>query len=980
MTNLLALIQQKRLGICGWLAACALAATTLAAQTPLARIQDGISSAEVAPVKGSRPMVAQPEFDSGRVPANTPMVGMTLVFNRTPMQQSALNALLAAQQDPASPLFHKWLSPEQFGAQFGMAQSDIDQVTGWLQQQGFSIDAVARARNSIRFSGTAGQVEQAFRTEMHYYKVDGKQHISPSTEISLPTAFASTVAGIRNLSDFKPRSMRLPASADLIQKARPAFTSSLSGNVFFAPQDIKTVYDFAPLTSTGIDGTGQSIAIMGQSDVSLSDVENFQKAAGMPVKDPIKVLVPTSGVATIYQGDESESDLDLEWSSAIAPGATIYFVFTGNSTTTSGIFDSIGFTVDEKLANIISVSYGACESLLNNFQTQMEPILQQASAQGQTILSASGDQGSTACFQSPTTTSPSLAVQEALAVNYPASSPYVLGVGGTEISQANSAYYTAGSAYWQSASGTDLISSALKYMPEVAWNDDSSSNGLSATGGGVSTLFSKPNWQVGVPGIPADGKRDVPDISLFSSPNYVAYLYCTSDPSAWYTGSTTSAAQASSCTNGASFRDTVSGGNYLTLAGGTSFATPIFAGMLALIGEARGYTTGQGLVNPTLYSLASNSTTYAAAFHDITSGNNYCLAGSTYCSSTSGSTTHYNTNAGYDPVTGLGSVDLGVLAAATTWPAATTSLMGTTTTVSASSSSINVNVPVTFTVTVSLVGGSTVSSGTVNVSIDGGGTTYSSGGSTQTLTLSSNGTATFTTTFTTGGAHSVVAQYTGNGIFAASTGATSVQVQAPGFTLSANPTTMNVNQGSSGTSTLTLTSTLGYSGTVKFSLSTSSTSLQTYGCYTLSNTAVPANGTATATLTLYTSQSACSSATTASQPGTRHLFVKSSSGGTPAAPANTPARKAVPIGAAALGGFLLLGLRKRRAKWLTMMGCVLLLGVASMAVGCGGGSSTSGGGGGGGVVAKGSYPLTVIGTDSSNSAVTDSVQLTLNVN
>ena len=983
MTTMLALLKQKPLRICGWIAACAVAASALAAQTPAPRIQAGISSAEMSTLKGSAAAIAQPQFDAGRMPANTPLIGITLVFNRTAAQQADLEALLAAQQNPASPLFHQWLTPEQFGARFGMAQADIDRVTGWLQQQGFSIDSVARGRNSIRFSGNVGQVEQAFRTQMHYYKSNGVQHIAPSTVLSVPSAIAPAVEGVRNLSDFRPRSMRISASPDLALKARPAFTSSSSGNVFFSPGDIKTVYDFAPLTSTGINGAGQSIVIVGQSDVDLTDVENFQTAAGLAVKDPIKVLVPTTGSPAFISGDESESDLDLEWSGAMAPGATIYFVHTGNSTNNNGVFDSISYAVDQKLGNIISVSYGACESLLGGFS--LESTFQQAAAQGQTVVSASGDQGSTACFQSPTTTNPTLAVQEALAVNYPASSPYVTGVGGTEIDQTNSAYYTAGQGYWIAQSSNDVISSAIKYMPEVAWNDDSpptSNNpgGLSATGGGVSALFNKPTWQTGVPGIPADGKRDVPDISFFSSPNYVAYLYCSSDTSAWNTSILPY--QQASCSGG-TFRDTVSGGNWLTAAGGTSFATPIFAGMLALLGEAKGYTTGQGLINPTLYTLASNSTTYAAAFHDITSGNNYCTAGTTYCSTTSGSTTHYNTNAGYDPVTGLGSIDLGILAGASLgtgyWPAATTPLLGTTTTVSVSNATPLVNTNVTFTITVAPVTGTSTPTGTVNLSIDGGGTAYNNNGTTATVNLTANGTATYTTTFATSGVHTVVAQYAGSATYAASTGTASVTIEGPSFTLAANPATISVNAGSSGTSTITITSKLSYAGTVNFTLSTSSTSLQTNGCYTIANTPVTANGTATATLTLYTSQTACSSATTgAAQPGTRHLFVKTTASPASSAPAGQPSRKAIPIGAAALGGFLLLGLRKRRAKWLTLLGCFLLLGVASLAVGCGGGSSTSGGGSG--TVAAGSHPFTLTGTDSVNSSITTDVSMTLTVN
>ena len=208
-------------------------------------------------------------------------------------------------------------------------------------------------------------------------------------------------------------------------------------------------------------------------------------------------------------------------------------------------------------------------------------------------------------------------------------------------------------------------------MPEVAWNDDSS-RGLSASGGGASNLVKRPSWQAGVPGIPSGSMRLVPDVSLYSSPGSPGYLYCTSDQSNWNLSS--APVQQASCNSG--FRDSATG--YLTAAGGTSFAAPIFAGMVALINQKAGYTTGQGLVNPTLYTLAGNASTYASAFHDTTSGNNNCLAGPSFCSATTG----FSAAAGYDEVTGLGSVDLNNLAGA--WPVnsgASASLVSTTTTV-----------------------------------------------------------------------------------------------------------------------------------------------------------------------------------------------------------------------------------------------------------------------------------------------------------
>jgi len=452
---------------------------------------------------------------------------MSIVLGRSAAQQADLEALIASQQDPSSPLYHQWLTPDQFANRFGMARSDIEKVKAWLEQQGFSVDSVARSRTFIRFSGNVNQVEQAFRTEMHYYKIDGQQRFAPSAELSVPAAIAPTIESIRNLSDFRPRPMHTRGN---IQRPRTAFTSGISGSVFFAPGDIATVYNMKPLYTGGINGTGQSIAVVGQSGISVTDIENFQKAAGLTVKDPILVLVPGTGSSTIFSGgDEAESELDLEWAGALAPGADIYFVYTGGSTNYSA-FDSIVYSVDERIASIISVSYGACETALNGFS--LESSLAQAATQGQTVVAASGDQGSTAC-SGDTTNGLTQEQQFGIAVNYPASSPYVIGIGGTAITPANST--STNSTYWLAQSTSDVLSSAKTYIPELAWNDSSSQSGLSASGGGASALFGKPAWQKGVPGIPSDSMRDVPDIALYSSPAFPGFLYCTSDQSSWDT-------------------------------------------------------------------------------------------------------------------------------------------------------------------------------------------------------------------------------------------------------------------------------------------------------------------------------------------------------------------------------------------------------------------------------------------------------------
>ncbi len=956
MTTMFASFLQRRLRTFGIVAVCALTAGAVGAQSPKARIMSEITSSELVPIKGSLHPMAQAQNDAGRMPADTRMNGVTLYFNRSAAQQADLDALLAAQQNPTSPYYHQWLTPDEFAARFGMAQSDLNNVESWLQRQGFSIDTVTRSRNAIRFSGTVQQVEWAFSTQMHYYQVDGARHYAPSTELSVPAAIAPTVATIRNLSDLRPRPQHVLGRSS----ATSQFTSGQSGNVFFAPGDIVTAYDVKPLYSGGDNGTGQTIVVAGQSLVQVSDIENFQSAAGLTKKDPQLVLMPGTGNSHASPGDQSESDLDLEWSSAMAPGANIVLVYTG-SNTSYGVFDSIQYAIDQQLGQIISLSYASCETEITPTDlTNLEGMLKQAAAQGQTVISASGDQGSTSCSGDTHLTT---AQQQAIMVNYPASSAYVTGMGGTEITAANSA--STNSTYWGAASGgNEVLNSAKTYSPEGVWNDDST-QGLSASGGGASTLVPRPSWQTGVPGIPSGTFRLVPDISLYSSPGLPGYLYCTSDTSAWVTATAgNGVAQAASCNSG--FRDGTSGGNYLTVAGGTSFATPIFAGMLALINQKAGYTTGQGLVNPTLYKLAANSATYASAFHDVTSGNNNCTAGATICGST---TTGFAAGPGYDEVTGLGSIDLANLA--TAWPVNTgagAGLISTTTSVVPSNATPNVNVADNFTITVAEVSGTGTPTGSVILQIDGG-TTFG-GTTTAAQALTANGTVTYSATFTTVGPHQVLAQYSGDATHAASTGVGSVTIAGTSsgkgtFTLAA--TDLTVSQGSSGASTITVTPAGGYTGTVDLNFTTSNNTALTNLCYSFTTNVTSGGGSVAVTdatkavttqLTLDANAADCSTTPTGGAiNGWRRFNVahsQTSSRNTGTSP--------VPAGLA-FAGLLLVGFLGRSSRKLRNLVLVMALGAAGFALTACGSSVNNG------ITTvtnppKGTYTITLTGTDS----------------
>ena len=970
MKTIAATSRQKFLWACGLFAACSMIVPTAGAQSVAPRISSQINNAEPSVVRNSLHPLAQAQYDAGRMPSATRLNGISIVFNRSAAQEADLQGLIAAQQNSSSPLFHQWLTPEQFAARFGMADADLNKVQSWLEQQGFSIDSVARSKNAIHFTGTVRQVEQAFSTEMHFYKVNGTQHFAPSTALSVPSGMAPTVLAIKNLDSFRP-TPRLLSKKNLRGKFTGAGSTDANNEVIlFAPGDIKTAYDITPLYNASFTGAGQSITLVGQSEIQVSDLENFQSAAGLAVKDPTQFLVPNSGDSTVVaDGDEAESDLDLEWSNAIAPGATINFVYVGNNQNYSA-FDSIQYAVDEKIGTIVSSSYGICEVALEG--ETLESSFEQGTAQGQTFMAAAGDTGSTDCYGISGLT---LVQQEALAVDYPASSQYVTGMGGTEISTANAAYDTVGQGYWESNSGnSDIVNSVQQYIPEIVWNDDASNCGqqdcLSATGGGASLLFTKPSWQTGVPGISSSiTMREVPDLALYASPNSPGYLFCSSDSSFWPTG------QESSCTSG--FEDSTSG--YLTAAGGTSFDAPIFSGILALINQKQGYSNGQGLVNSTLYKLASDSTTYSSAFHQITSGNNDCNVPAN-CSSTTGFSA--SLTGGYSEVTGLGSVDASNLAAA--WPASTiiSSPIDTTTTITASSSAPNVGVSDTFTVTVAADSGTVVPTGTINLIVDGGTAIPE--------TLSSNGTFVYTTSFSTAGSHVIFAQYQGTTVFAASPASEPGSVTVDVATVSSGsgsfsfapapaPSTLTVAQGSQGTETITIKPAGGYTGTVDLSIDAGSAdgALQNL-CWEWSDQNSAGDGTVAITgtaavstsLTLIANGNVCAG-NGAVRGGGKHVLgtlrrVNS---------AKNTGSNPLPV-TLAFAGLLLVGFVGRASKRLRGLVGVLMLATVGLAVtACGGvvSSTTSN-------PPTGTYTITVTGQDSVTSAITNTATFTFVIN
>lgn len=623
------------------------------------RILVPIDSAQTTAVRHTAHPLARPQFDQGRTDTAKQLSGVSVAFRLSPAQQADLTQLLRDQQNRSSPSYHKWLTPDQYAARFGMTQNDLLKVTSWAQSQGLTVDAISRNRNEISLSGSVGQIEYALKTELHNYSINGERHFANATDVALPAAFASQVLSVRGLDDFRPKPRVRPA---------PRFTSSISGNHFLIPGDFATIYDLP----VAFDGTGQTIAVLGQTLIHTSDIDSFRGAAGLPVRTNgtfQQLQVPNTGSALTCAGDETEADLDLEWPEGVAKNVTIKYVYAGVgvggtcSNRNSDVFDSLNYSIQNNVAPIISISYGNCEAgLTTPFVLSLQQWAQQANAQGQTISGPSGDNGAADCDSNvPSAT-------RGLAVDVPAAIPEVTGVGGTEFTGDPAAVVPSGSncalatAFWSGSCGASTSvgnptgSSALSYIPETTWNDGASTQGFSVGGGGASSIFGKPSWQTGT-GVPNDGKRDVPDIGLSGSNGHDPYLICSQD------FFVTSGSAATSCSNGFRASDQTLAG-----IGGTSAGAPTFAGILALINQATS-SNGLGNVNPMLYQLASN--TANGAFHDIATGGTNkvpCTTGSTSCPS--GTTSiGFTAGPGYDQVTGLGSLDVTKLIAA--WVAAT---------------------------------------------------------------------------------------------------------------------------------------------------------------------------------------------------------------------------------------------------------------------------------------------------------------------
>ena len=591
------------------------------------RITQVLDNYRTVVVPGHLNPLAKTQFDQGAVDPGFPLPGMTLTVRRTAAQQSGLNQLLAAQQNPASPQYHKWLTPEAFASRFGASPNDLATIGQWLESHGFHIKAVARGGTFIRFDARASQVQDAFKTQIHQFTVNGVKHYANVSEPSLPANLAPLVLAIGGMDDFGPS----PNHVEMASAAgKPSAHFLANAHNALAPGDLYTIYDTAGLQTAGASGAGQTIVVLGASDVTLADLVGYRTAFTLGTASiPLQVIHPDLAPGTGNSVLATEATMQLELVSAVAPQAALILDADSN------IWNALTDAVDNARGQVIAMSFGTCEvGTDGSSAAAIRLTMQAANAEGITVVAASGDAGGAGCDTGVIADGATLGAY----VTLPASMPEVTGVGGTELNEGGL------TTYWSTV--TTHGNTATAYIPEVAWNDTPTlvaSQTFAASGGGVSGLYALPTWQAIVSdtqtaNVVGSG-RNVPDVALAASATHDGYVI-------YMNGKLSTAA-----------------GTPYTV-GGTTAPASVFAGIVAMVNESLGTGSASGNINPILYNLATTDFGVNTVFH-VTTGNNeiMCMAGQTSPACASGYWGYAATMAGttYNQATGLGSVDASAL-------------------------------------------------------------------------------------------------------------------------------------------------------------------------------------------------------------------------------------------------------------------------------------------------------------------------------
>jgi hypothetical protein len=740
-----------------------LAAGIRAQALPTRLVTQVIDDGKTVPLRGTVHPLAQSRFDRGAVPNSFPAERMLLMLHRPPDREAGLQQFLQRVHTPGSASYHQWLTPEQFGDQFGPADSDIQTAVSWLNLHGFTVARTTKGKNLIEFSGTAGQLREAFHAEIHQYNIQNETHYANATNLAIPEALAQLVRGVSPINNFRAKpAVHVVGRASYSRSTRqvnPLFTNPNGETNFYAlaPEDFATQYDLAPLYSAGVDGAGQTIGIIISSNIDLSVANAYRQLFHLSSNPPQIVI---DGADPGEQQDAGmEAYLDAEISGAIAPNATVNLYISGGSQLADPLMLAAVRAIEDDQATVLTASFESCESSLGPAGNPLwSSLWEQAAAQGQTVFVSSGDAGSAGCdffnFEESAT--------HGLAVNAIASTPWNVAVGGTDFYYADYASGAPSAATFWNQTNDSALGSLKERLPEQAWDEPFGFNvfggahSIIAGGGGASScaLFSynssgnavcqagypKPVWQ-NAPGVPSDGVRDLPDVSLFaaSGSNRSAYPIC---------------ADARDCSVSSEDRSTV------LLVGGTSASSPAMAGIMALVNQKFGR---QGQANFTLYALARQQ---PAVFHDVSVGSNNvpCDPGSPNCSlDTNGDGLHslqeYPAGPGYDMATGLGSLDANALVA--DWSKVV--FLPTTTTLSLSPTTFIHGTQVLIQSTVASATGSGTPTGDIGL-ITNSALQLPQG---EAIRLA-NGAVDTNTFLFPGGTYQVTAEYPGDGDFAGS--------------------------------------------------------------------------------------------------------------------------------------------------------------------------------------------------------------------
>jgi hypothetical protein len=712
---------------------------------------------------------------------------MLLILKRSSDREAELQRFLREVHISGSTQYHHWLTPDEFGVRFGPADADTQTVVGWLQSHGFTVPRVTKSRNFIEFSGTAAQVREALHTQIHEYSVNGETRYSIAEEVAIPEALAPLIRGFAPLNNFPldkyVHAVGPAAYSPSTRRVTPQFTTTVGTKTFYAvaPEDFATQYNLGPIYKTGIDGTGQTIGILGDANINLELVDAYRSLFHLPA-DNTQVVIDGEDPGP-QLGPNIEGFLDVAVSGSVAPKATINLYIAGGTPFQSPLALAALRAIEDDQASILSASFGECEQLLGQSGNQFWSALwEQAAAQGQTVFVSSSDSGPSTCPLG--LISGEVVAHFGLNVNGLSSTPWNVSVGGTDFYYSDYASGAPSAATLWNQTNNSSLGSLTAPLQEQPWDNVFGFNAIPfvgnfisipspAGGGGASNCaqsnppptppgppvcvsgYAKPGWQ-NAPGVPPDGVRDLPDVSLFAAngKNLSAYPIC---------------ANAGDCAQ------VTTGEPQVFLVGGTSASSPAMAGIMALVNQKTG--SRQGQADFVFYALARQM---PSVFHDITIGTNNTLCETTSpdCNSPGpaglsniGSYGVCAAGPGYNLASGLGSVDGNALV--NNWSEIT--FLPTTTTLQLSPSTVVHGSPVSVGVSVApSSASSSIPSGDVNLATTAAVPLPQSGA----LSLA-NGSANVSVNFFPGGTYQVTAQYAGDGVFAGSSSSAATLTVTP---------------------------------------------------------------------------------------------------------------------------------------------------------------------------------------------------------